>query len=128
MSALALRAYQSFGIDNTALLAVGLALLAFGESPHRRMVRFAHRATVHFWKDNRAFIAGLLVLFVATANLLPSLLGNGDAKEHPSSGMMPRPKVIPSAAVPKFLQSYYLSVVSRHIYLMMLCFLKETLP
>jgi hypothetical protein len=71
MGALALRAYQSFGIGNAALLAVGIAL--FGILAIPRVFQWKHPRWPTLRETVISIGAGLLVLFVWTANKLPLL-------------------------------------------------------
>jgi RsiW-degrading membrane proteinase PrsW (M82 family) len=71
MGALAFRAYQSFGIGNTALLAVAAALLGIWGVP--RIFEHIRPRKPTLKEIIASLLAGLLVLFVWTANTIPIL-------------------------------------------------------
>jgi hypothetical protein len=76
MGALVLRAYQSFGVGNMALLAVSTALVGIWGVP-RIFARVRPRRPT-FGEAIASLAAGLLVLFVWTANLLPHWIRQPD--------------------------------------------------
>jgi hypothetical protein len=91
MGALALRAYQSFGIGNTALLAVAVALLGIWGVP--RIFERVRPRKPTLKEVVGSLIAGLLVLFVWTANIIPSLFQKTESAVPP----VPSPAEITSA-------------------------------
>jgi hypothetical protein len=77
LGALVFRAYQSFGIGNTALLAVGVTLLGIWGLPRIfELVHNRHGGGITFSKVVASLLAGALVIFVWTADKLPSWLDN----------------------------------------------------
>jgi hypothetical protein len=91
MGALALRAYQSFGIGNTAMLAVAVALLGIWGIP--RIFERVRPRKPTIKEMSLSGCAALLVLFVWTADKLPLLFEGNEpslpSQRHPEAPAAP---------------------------------------
>jgi hypothetical protein len=116
MGALALRAYQAFGIGNTALLAVGISLLGIWGVPKLyQIIRSRPQSSSTFFpKLIAAITAGLLVLFVRAANVLPDIFGNEVTTVSPNQSA---PSSVPGQPLAVGIAPAPMVVISQPLYL-----------